>query len=147
MNRIFDGNVRKAVTSFFMQTREMIKSQQPDIIGHLDKVIMNTADFFDENESWYQEEIDKTLDVIKQFEVIVEANTRGLYKGKWNDCFPSKAILKKCFALDIPVTISSDAHHSNELLLAYDKARTLLKSIGYKYLQGRKNGKWGNFPI
>jgi len=147
MNRIFNGDVRAAISSFFAQTREMILSQKPDIIGHLDKVIMNTADFFDENDSWYQEEIDKTLAVIKKSGTIVEANTRGLYKGKWDDSFPSKAILKKCFDLDIPVTISSDAHHSDELLLAYHETRAILKSIGYKYLQGRKNGKWGNFPV
>jgi histidinol-phosphatase (PHP family) len=147
MNRIFEGDVKTAVSSFFTQTREMINTQKPDIIGHLDKVIMNTADFFDESDSWYQEEINKTLAVIKQSGTIVEANTRGLYKGKWNDSFPSKAILKKCFDLDIPVTISSDAHHSDELLLAYTETRTILKSIGYKYLQGRKNGKWGKFPV
>ncbi len=147
MNRIFEGDVQFAVSTFFAQTREMLKSQQPDIIGHLDKVIMNTADFFDVNEAWCQTEIDKTLAVIKQSGTIVEANTRGIYKGKWNDSFPSKAILKKCFMLDIPVTISSDAHHSDELLLAYAETRAMLKSIGYKYLQGRKYGKWANFPV
>jgi len=147
MNRIFDNNVRYAVESFFQQTRQMISSQNPDIIGHLDKVIMNTAHLFDSSAAWYQEEITRTLFQIKKYNVIVEVNTRGLYKGKWSDTFPSKEILQKCFEMDIPITISSDAHHSDELLFFYDTVRSDLKKMGFKYISGRNKGKWGNFPI
>ena len=147
MLRIFEGDVRLAVQSFYAQSREMIRSQKPDIIGHLDKVIMNAGELFDVNESWYQEEIHKTLNEIFQHNVIVEVNTRGLYKGKWKEPFPSFAILNQCFEMGIPITISSDAHHSDELLLAYPEMRQKLKEIGFKFLKGQINGKWGNFPI
>ncbi len=147
MNRIFNNDPQFAVQTFFAQTREMIRTQKPDIIGHMDKVIMNTAHLFDVSEAWYQKEIDKTLQEIKKHNVIVEANTRGIYKGKWAEPFPSYDILKKCKKLDIPITISSDAHQSKELLLAYETTRSRLKEMGFNYIRGRKNGKWGNFPV
>ncbi|MCK5856719.1 MAG: histidinol-phosphatase [Bacteroidales bacterium] len=147
MNRIFDNNVRYAIENYFAQTREMIRSQKPDIIGHMDKVIMNIGHLFDPNSLWYRDEITKTLLEIKKHKVIVEANTRGLYKGKWNDTFPSKTILRQCLNMEIPITLSSDAHHSSELLLSYDKVRQELKEMGFMYLKGRINNKWGNFPI
>ena len=147
MQRIFDGDVRLAVQSFYVQSREMIRTQKPDIIGHMDKVIMNTAGLFDVNEPWYQEEIDKTLNEILKQNVIVEVNTRGIYKGKWKESFPSFKILEQCCEMGIPITISSDAHHSDELLLAYPEMRQKLKEIGFKSLKGLINNKWGNFPI
>jgi len=113
----------------------------------MDKVVMNTGHLFDHNTLWYQNEIAETLKEIKKHGIIVEANTRGLYKGKWDDTFPSRSILQQCYEMDIPVTISSDAHHSSELLLSYDKVKRELREIGFKYIQGRKNKKWGNFPI
>ena len=147
MMRIFDGDVQYAVHCYFEQTREMIRTQQPDIVGHFDKVIMNTAHLFNLDAKWYTDEILKTLKVIKQFNCIVEANTRGIYKGKWDDTFPSYKVLQQCYDLGVPVTISSDAHHSDELLFAYEQTRQNLKEIGFSSLQGRKDEKWGNFPI
>jgi len=147
MLNLFDGEARQAVQCFYKQSREMIRSQKPDIIGHLDKVIMNTAHLIDVNDNWYQKEIENTLWEIKKHNVIVEANTRGLYKGKWKDTFPSAKILKLCYEMDIPVLISSDAHHSKELLLHYPQTLAKLKQIGFKYIQGRNNSEWVNLPI
>ncbi len=147
MNAVFEGDVKLAVKSFYAQSREMIRSQKPDIIGHLDKVIMNTRHLFDPSERWYQEEVHKTLEEIRAHHVIVEVNTRGVYKRKWKETFPSEIILQKCFDMRIPILISSDAHHAKELLLGYSDARKLLKQIGFRYQQGRINSKWGNIPI
>ena len=147
MNRIFNGDHKKAIQSYFAQTREMIITQKPDIIGHLDKVIMNTASLFSPNEAWYQDEIQKTLEVVKDNKVIVEANTRGLYKKKWNDTFPSTNILKKCFSLDIPIIISSDAHKTDELLGFYTLTRNRLKEIGFTKQKVRINNEWSNISL
>lgn len=147
MNQIFSGNVKHAVQQYYLQTREMVSTQQPDIVGHLDKVVMNTGHLFDTSEKWYQEEIKKTLEVIRANSVIVEANTRGIYKGKWKETFPSHQILQECFNMGVPVIISSDAHESKELLLGVEETRAVLKKIGYRFQQGRDNSKWGNIPI
>ena len=120
---IFDGDFKFAVTTYFKQLRAMITTQQPDIIAHMDKVAMNTIGvFFEEDEIWYQDEIQLTLETIKNHECILEINTRGIYKGKWHTSFPSVAIINKAFAMNIPITISTDAHSTSEILSEYNTA-------------------------
>ena len=140
---IFSGNIQEAITSYYSQIREMVITQKPDIIGHLDKVVMNTAkDFFSETDDWYQEEVIKTLAVIKENNAIIEINTRGLYKKKWHTSFPSPEILKMSNKLDIPIVISSDAHSITELSGAYDIALKIALDAGYKHQMMFENGKW-----
>ena len=142
-NSIFSGNIKEAITSYYNQIREMIETQKPDIIGHLDKVVMNTAGaFFNETEEWYQKEIKKTLEVIKENNTIIEINTRGLYKNKWQTSFPSPNILKISNKLDIPIVISSDAHSITELTGAYNIALNIALEAGYKHQMIFNKGKW-----
>jgi histidinol-phosphatase (PHP family) len=104
---------------------------------------MNTADkFFNETENWYQEEIKKTLLVIKDNNAIIEINTRGLYKNKWHTSFPSPEILKMSNKLNIPIVISSDAHSITELSGAYNIASKIALDAGYKHQMMFENGKW-----
>jgi histidinol-phosphatase (PHP family) len=127
----YKGNIKKAVKAFYKQTNEMIDTQSPDIIGHLDKVKMHNQNrYFTENETWYQKEIDQTLELIKSKNCIVEVNTRGLYKKRSDSLFPGIEVLKKMKALDIPITVSSDAHKPGELALFIPETIELLKQLG-----------------
>ena len=140
---IFNSNIKEAIASYYSQIREMVETQKPDIIGHLDKVVMNTAGkYFNENEKWYIDEVMKTLLVIKENNSIIEINTRGLYKNKWHTSFPSPAILKMSNKLDIPIVISSDAHSVTELTASYDMAEKIAIEAGYNYQMMFDNGKW-----
>ncbi len=145
---IFNSNIREAITSYYNQMRKMILTQKPDIIGHLDKVVMNTAgEFFNEKESWYQEEVDKTLKVIKEAGSIIEINTRGLYKQKWHTSFPSPEILSKANKLKIPIIITSDAHHTSELLSNYEEAAIIAKECGYSHVMRFENNSFNKMKI
>jgi histidinol-phosphatase (PHP family) len=143
IKNIFDNNIREAVESYYLQEAEMIANEKPDIIGHLDKVKMYNHDrFFSENNFWYMDAVENLLQTISKTGTIVEVNTRGQYKGKTKDLFPSTKILKRCLALKIPVTISSDAHKPEELTLHFPEALELLRSIGYKSIHKFQQGKW-----
>lgn len=145
---IFNSNIKHAIASYYHQICEMIITQQPHIIGHLDKVVMNTAGhFFNEDEPWYIEEVIKTLEVIQQNNSIIEINTRGLYKKKWKTSFPSPTLLQMANKLDIPIIISSDAHHTSELLGGYNEAAIIAKSCGYTKQMMFDNGNWKEIDI
>ena len=77
--------------------------------------------YFQEDEKWYLELIDKTLNAIKQTGVIVEVNTRGIYKKKSDSLYPDVKILKECFLKKIPITISADAHQPSELTAYFNE--------------------------
>jgi histidinol-phosphatase (PHP family) len=143
LNEVFNGDIVKGVTAYFEQIMEMLQTQKPDVVGHLDKVKMHNQDrFFKEDEKWYRDLTDKTLRIIKETGAIIEVNTRGIYKKRCPDLFPGPEIIEKAYALGIPVTISSDAHHPSELDNCFDIALKTIKDIGYKRLSMFSEKGW-----
>lgn len=147
LQKNYKGDIRRAVKDYFQQICQMVDTQNPEVIGHLDKVKMHNKNrYFTEDESWYQKEVDQCLDLIKSQNSIVEVNTRGLYKKRSDSLFPGVEVLKKMWKLNIPVTISSDAHKPEELALFIPETIELLKQIGLtKVLNFEKN--WIEVPL
>lgn len=134
LRNIFNNDIRRAVTAFWEQTFEMLETQQFEIIAHFDKIKMHNADrFFTEDEKWYKIFVEKALQLIKSKNVIMEINTRGLYKKRCNTFYPSIWIIEKAQKLDIPVLISSDAHDAPELSLYTKEAAKALEDCGYDH--------------
>jgi len=133
LNKIFNRNVRKAVEAFYYQTQEMVVTQKPDIIAHLDKIKMHNKNrYFSEEENWYKDLVWKTLKIISGSDCIVEVNTRGLYKKRSDTTFPGPAILEQIHHLGIPITLSSDAHKPEDLNGYYNETLYLLRDIGFE---------------
>lgn len=55
-----------------------------DILGHIDKIKMRNTDnrYFSDTDAWYRKARDDTLDVAAETGVVVEVNTRSMYKKK-----------------------------------------------------------------
>ncbi|WP_289053446.1 histidinol-phosphatase [Carboxylicivirga marina] len=143
LNTCFDGDIKAGVTQYYKQIQEMVLTQKPDVIAHIDKVVMNNKGrFFNEDELWYKDIIDETLQVIAKTDTIIEVNTRGIYRGKYPTFFPNEAIIKRCIELGIPLTISVDAHHPDELTAEFDNAFKAIKDAGAQYLSIFEDNKW-----
>lgn len=149
LEKIFQNSIRAAVTRYFELTRQMITSTPPHIVGHLDKIKMHNQElpFFEESEPWYREEVDKTLQAIRRANVIVEVNTRGIYKKKTINPYPSPWILERICEAHIPITLSSDAHHHSELVREFEPTAAQLRDIGFKKLSVLNNGIWKPVPF
>ncbi len=134
LQRLFDGNAKRGVRAYFEQIFEMIETQRPEILGHFDKINMHNKDrYFTTDEDWYQLLIDKILELCLQYDVVVEVNTRGIYKKRSETTFPEPMVLKKMQRKNIPVMISSDAHKPNELALQIPETRKLLLETGFTH--------------
>lgn len=143
IQKLFHDNVEKAVTAYYNQVIEMVETQKPDVLGHIDKVKMNNKGrFFEESEEWYLSLLNKTLDALEKSDCIVEVNTRGIYKKKSDKLFPDDYFLIECYKRDIPVTIGTDAHQPSELLSHFDETRKKLKQIGFKQVSVFHKGIW-----
>ena len=143
LEKYFGGDIRKAVTTFYHQTNQMIETQDFDVLGHMDKIKMHNKDrFFTEDETWYQKLVDECLDLVKQKELIVEVNTRGIYKKRSNSLFPDDLTLQKVKNHNIPIIISSDAHHPDELNLGFTDAVSKLCEMGFKEVMYYDDGEW-----
>lgn len=144
----FYGDIRYAVRSYYHQINLMIVTQKPDMIGHLDKIKMHNMNrYFHEDENWYVQLVDETLDLIRKTHCIVEVNTRGIYKKRSDSLFPGPEILKKINAMKIPVTLSSDAHKPHELSLCFEETTRLLSEIGFKSLSLITSIGWREVPL
>jgi histidinol-phosphatase (PHP family) len=145
---LFGNDARKAVTAYYHQVNEMLEEQRPDIVAHIDKIKMhNKGRFFDEGESWYRNLAYEALRLMQETGCILEINSRGLYKQRCNDWFPSAWILEQALHLDIPVTISSDAHHPSELSLMFNETQQHLKSLGFREVVVRKETGWCSMAL
>ena len=76
----------------------------------------------------------------KEKSLIVEVNTRGIYKKRSTDFYPSTWILPIMREMNVPVVISSDAHLPSELTLCFKEAEEALKAVGYKETMCFRNG-------
>jgi len=145
---VFNNNIKKGVSAYYKQIQEMIVTQKFDIIGHFDKIKMNNMNrFFSESEDWYQQLIDETLFTIKKSGSMIEVNTRGIYKNRTVDFFPSYEILKKAYNLNIPLVVSSDAHQPDELNKIIPEAYKTIKEIGFKHIMEFDGNLWQEVQI
>ena len=144
LDKIFNGDIRAVIKRYYELTRHMVQASLPDVVGHLDKIKIQNVDnkFYADDEPWYVDEIDQTLDVIANSRSIVEVNTRGLYQKKTTTPYPSPWILERLHARRIPITLSSDAHHPSDIINRFDETASLLLDVGFTHLYVLLQGKW-----
>jgi histidinol-phosphatase (PHP family) len=66
--------------------------------------------------------------------VIAEINTGAIARGAMDDTYPSAEFLEIIYDLGIPVCINSDAHTTDGIDCAFDRAIQLAKKTGYTEL-------------
>jgi histidinol-phosphatase (PHP family) len=148
LQKFFDGDIRRAVRRFFDQSNEMIENEQFDIIAHFDKIKMHNRDwYFHEDEPWYRRLALETLDLIRQKDLVMEINTRGIYKKRYNGFYPSPWLMEEACKMGVPVLISADAHHFSEITLEFEAAEEALKKAGYRSVVNFKDGHWVEIPL
>lgn len=144
--RFFGGDARAAVCEYFSQEREMLRKGGFTILGHCDlfRKRNGVLKLFDENESWYREEIRATAKEIARAGVIAEINTGAIARQAMQSCYPSDEFLALLHDARVPVTINSDAHNAETLDCAFDIAEAAAKKAGYTetfFLRHDSDGK------
>jgi histidinol-phosphatase (PHP family) len=149
IQEIFKGDVRKAVTRYYELTRQMLAEAPPDILGHLDKIKMHNKakPHFAETDPWYRDAVMETLEATAKAGIIMEVNTRGMYKKLSNEPYPSSWVLKEAHTLGIPVMINSDSHHPREITGEFEATAQLVLNAGYKQVRIYKDYNWQDRPL
>lgn len=148
LRNLFGGDAHKAVTRFWEQTFEMIETQSFDVIAHFDKIKMHNQNrFFQEDEPYYRVLADHCVELIRRHHLIVEINTRGIYKGRCPDFYPSDYLLQQLAKSKTPMIVSTDAHLADELPLEREQAIAHLKEFGINYLMYINQRQWEEYSI
>jgi histidinol-phosphatase (PHP family) len=149
IEQLYHNDFRAALSGYYQTLRNMLQNDPPDVIGHMDKIKKhNTARaFFSEDEKWYRDQVEETLDLIASTGCILEVNTNGLYRHNPPMLYPSSWILKSAYRRKIPVMMNSDSHHPDEIEKGFSETSRVLKEIGYQTLRVLYNGFWQDRPF
>jgi len=142
LQQIFGGDAKKAVKRYFQITQEMLEHEPPDILAHMDMIKFHSKNntLFSEDESWYKMQVFDTLELAKKSGTIIEVNTRGYYKKRTPNLYPSRWVLKRIKELKIPIMVNSDAHKLDEIDAGFEHAYQQIRQVGFTETLVFKNG-------
>ena len=140
-----DGSIdgKQVVCDYFEAERAMLKVGNFEILGHADLIRLRNGPlhFFDENESWYKEQLKLTAKAAAVAGVIAEINTGAIARGMMKDAYPSDQFLEYLKEQNVPVCINSDAHKSEFLDASFDFAAVKAQRAGYTEITYPVQGK------
>lgn len=104
------GNIEKLYCRYFDLQYEMIKLFQPAVVGHFDLIRIFDEDYkirLQQPEIWQR--IQRNLDLVKEFDLILDFNLRSLVKGA-DEPYISRPILELARDMNIAVVPGDDSH-------------------------------------
>lgn len=113
--------------AYFRIIDAAVRSRLFSTIGHLDLIKV----FGFRSKSPVLGIVEPTLRLLREFDQCVEINTNGWHKPI-GEPYPSEEILRRCFELDIPITLSSDAHHPEQAGRDVARAAEIARRVGYR---------------
>lgn len=125
---------------YFELVQKAARSGLFDIIGHLD--IIKKFRVYPESDQ--SQLIDDTLKIIKESGTVVELNTGGADRP-CAEFTPAPSIVAQCHYHHIPLTLTSDAHKTEQIARHFGTAVDLLRKIGVKELVTFDKRKRGTF--
>lgn len=140
---------RKLVGDYYAALRALIRHGHFDILGHFDLIRKNNGEckVFSDGDSWYRSEVMATIEELAARPVVVEVNLGGMSRGRTFTPYPEIWMLKEMRQRNIPVTLCSDAHHSDHLTLFREAGIAAMKQAGYTEAVYLSGGTWQTTPV
>lgn len=109
----FEDDLKFVVSSFWRQTQRMINAGGFDIIGHIDKIALNASsvDPQIEDDPFYQEQADKTIEMAISKGIQIEINTK--HWKRYGRFFPHPRYWKHIINSGIEMPVNSDTHYAD----------------------------------
>lgn len=142
LNQLYAGDIKLAVQRFFEVSSLMIRKGGFDIVGHLDKIALNSSNYADFNPAtnWYENLVGDILQLIKEKGMILEINTKSLVEK--GITYPHQRFYPLINDLEIPIVVNSDCHYPITVIDGFKPAFKALKDAGFKTMQQLVSGNW-----
>jgi histidinol-phosphatase (PHP family) len=116
---------------YFDQQYEMIQLLKPSVVGHFDLIRIFDEDY---KKRLLQPEImariKRNLELIKEFDLIMDFNLRSLLKGA-DEPYISRVILELALKMGIAVVPGDDSHGLGNIGVNMEKGIALLADMGF----------------
>ncbi len=144
IDEIFGGSARAMVERYYELVREMVTTHPPDIVAHPDRIKKRNLGglYWKEKEPWYRETVEATLDDIARAGIIMEVNTRGMYRGTVQELYPSAWIMESAVGRGIPLQINSDTHEVEHVTGGFAPTYELLDRLGVRAVHIFRGGRF-----
>jgi histidinol-phosphatase (PHP family) len=116
----------RAFSEYVEQLILLLERGHIDCLSHLDLVKIH--DLYPKNYNPVAT-FEPVLELIRKKDLAIELNTAG-WRKKVAEQYPSADILRRAFALGIPISVSSDAHSYAQVGEDYERLETLLQAVG-----------------
>lgn len=146
---IFGNNAKALILKYYETMCEMIENHKFTILGHIDMIKMHNHEncLFSESDLWYKKAVHEVLECAKSRNLFIEINTRGWYKKRTKDFYPSFEIMKQISGMKIPIVLNSDTHQVEEIDVGFKEASLVLKTAGIALKMILSKGKWIETPV
>lgn len=143
----FKGDIRLMGERYFDTVEQMIEIGGFDIVGHMDKIYMNSEHFndFSIEADWYRKRMHDCLHLIAEKGLMMEINCKNWMKKQ--QTFPHKNYMKMICELQIPVMVNSDCHYPNLVNDGRKETFQLLKEAGFKTTRELVKGEWQDVAL
>ena len=115
------------IKTHFQNIKKSIESNLFSFIAHLDFVRWGGV----VGEHDYKDERMELIETLAKTGTPTEINTKGM--ASVGGFYPAQWMLKEMNIRKIPIVISDDAHHINQIGIHFDKAEALLDTMNYKH--------------
>lgn len=143
LHGIFGGDIRALVAAYYERVRSLAAWNRVAIVAHLDHIKTWNDDgrYFSEDEGWYRNEVEATLQACAQAGLIVEFNTSG-WRRPAAAAHPSPWIVRRCLSLEIPLVVTADAHKPAHIAAFYPEAEAMLREAGCRAVAVLREDGW-----
>lgn len=122
-------DISELYQAYFSLVEKMVRSGLFDVVGHLD--LVKVFDYRPSGDVLTYAQ--GALKAIVDAGMAVEVNTAGLFRP-CKEIYPARELLARCYDLNIPVTLGSDAHEPEQVGREFGLAREILYQVGYRKL-------------
>lgn len=135
-------DVEDAWARYWARFRDMAASGLFHIMGHADLIKKFGFRPSGDLRPYYM----PALEAMKESGACLELNTAG-WRNKCDEQYPDALFLQLASDMGIPLTISSDAHHPEDIGRDFDRAARLAHQNGFRHLVSLQAGDMQPLPL
>lgn len=149
LREIFKGDTRAAVERYYALQKELVEDHTPDILAHMDRIKRHNYKqfFFSTKDDWYRQAVGEVLDAMATSNVVLEVNTKGVYRSGEPEFYPSREIVEMAFERGVGIHPGSDAHYPEHVDGAFGTALDMIVDVGYTDIHHFNGDTWEPEPI
>ena len=136
LKRVFRGDTETAAEAYFRQYETLAAVEAVDIVGHFDLLTKfdEQARLYNSNSPRFLAAAKDAIDALVAADKIFEINTGAISRGYRTTPYPSQTLLREIHARGGKITISADAHRTQDIAFGFERAAALAQECGFTAL-------------